>query len=144
MPATARMSFDRVSARAGLVGLMSNATLVALGTISRSSSSRFGPTSTAKVVTSVGCRPAGRGWRQARLDWVDPDLEDDRNARGRRFCRECGRSATDRGNHGHLLANQISRQGWQAIVLTLRPSIFDRHIPVLDIVGLAQALTERA
>ena len=49
-----------------------------------------------------------------------------------------------RSNHGHLTTNQIGRQSRQSIVLALRPAVFDRHVPALDIAGFAQALAERA
>ena len=117
--------------------------MVAAGTSSCSSSSRFGATSTFNEVTPVRL-PPGR-FRLATspsFDRVDA-VEDDRNRRGRRLCRQRRRSATA-DNHGHLTANQIGRQCRQSIVFALRPAIFDRHVPALDIAGFAQALAERA
>ena len=32
----------------------------------------------------------------------------------------------------HLTTNQIGRECWQSIILTLRPAIFDRDILALD------------
>ena len=129
----------------GLVGLTSSAMMVAVGTSSCSSSSRFGPSSTFNVVTPVRL-PPGR-FRLATSPTSTGSAayrEDDRNRRGRRLCRQCRRSAAGRDNHGHLAANQIGRQCRQSIVLALRPAIFDRHVPALDVAGFAQALAERA
>ena len=112
--------------------------MVAVGTSSCSSSSRFGASSTFKVVTPVRL-PPGR-FRLATspsCDRVDRYLEDDRNRRGRRLCRQRRRSAAGRGNHGHLTANQIGRQRRQSIVLAVRPAIFDRDVLALDIAGFA-------
>jgi hypothetical protein len=46
-------------------------------------------------------------------------------------------------NHGNLSANQISGHCRQSIVLTVSPTIFDRHIAAVVIAGFAQALAER-
>ena len=118
--------------------------MVAVGTNSCSSSSRFGPSSTFKLVTPVRL-PPGR-FRLATspsCDRVAADREDDRNRRGRRLCRQCRRSTADGDDHAHLTADQIGRQRRQSIVLALRPAIFDRHILALDIAGFFQALAER-
>src|SRR5262249_41477205 len=37
-----------------------------------------------------------------------------------------------------------SRQGWQSIVLILRPAVFDLHVLTLDVASLFQALPECA
>ena len=54
-------------------------------------------------------------------------------------------AATVRGrvDDRHLAANQIGRQRRQAIILTLRPAVFDADIAVFDIAGVVQALAER-
>jgi hypothetical protein len=44
-----------------------------------------------------------------------------------------------RGYHGHLATNQIGGQRRQSIVVSLRPAVFDRHVPTLDIAGFACA-----
>src|SRR5262249_50430616 len=77
------------------------------------------------------------------LDRVNADAEDDRNCRGRRLGCECGRtpSSTAR-NHADLSMNQISRQGWESIVLAFRPTVFDCDVLALNIAGLVQALPE--
>ena len=41
--------------------------------------------------------------------------------------------AAARDDHGHLTADQIGGQRRQSIVLTLRPTIFDRHVLAFDI-----------
>jgi len=69
--------------------------------------------------------------------------EDDRNRGGRLLGCECRRAATGRDNHGYLSTNQIGRQRWQPIVVTIRPAEFDRDILAFDIANLAQALAER-
>ena len=118
--------------------------MVAVGTNSCSSSSRFGPSSALKRghAREVAAWPVQAG-DKSKLDRVAAGQEDDRNRRGRRLGRQRRRSAA-RGNHGHLTTNQIGRQRRQSIVLALRPAIFDRHVPALDIAGFAQALAERA
>jgi hypothetical protein len=40
-------------------------------------------------------------------------------------------------------ADQVSRQRWQAIILTVGPAVFDLHIPTFDIAGFLQALKKR-
>src|SRR5262245_58148747 len=44
---------------------------------------------------------------------------------------------------GYLTANQFGGQRLQLIVSTLCPSVFDRHVPILDVTGFLQALTKR-
>ena len=118
--------------------------MVAVGTSSCSSSSRFGPSSTFNVVTPVRLPPGRFRLATSPTATGSPaDREDDRNRRGRRLGRQ-RRCAAGRGNHGHLTANQIGRQCRQSIVLTLRPAIFDRHVAAFDIAGFAQALAECA
>jgi hypothetical protein len=51
----------------GLVGLTSRANVVAVGTISCSSSSRFGPTFAVSSVTPVRLPPGRFSWRRAKL-----------------------------------------------------------------------------
>jgi hypothetical protein len=90
----------------------------------------------------VAARPVETG-DQSDLDWVGRHREDDRNRRGCRFGRHRRRRAT-RDNHGHLTANQIGRQCRQSVVLVVRPEVFGRHVPALDIAGFGKALVERA
>jgi len=38
-------------------------------------------------------------------------------------------------NHSHLMTNQISRERWQPIVITIGPAIFVLNVPIVDILG---------
>jgi len=51
---------------------------------------------------------------------------------------------TSYGDDRDRPADQFGRQRRQAIVLLLRPTIFDRDIASLDVAGFAQAMEERA
>jgi hypothetical protein len=79
---------------------------------------------------------------QPDCDWVGTHLKDNWDRCSRRFCRERGRSASRRDNHGYLMACQIRRQRRQSTVLTLRPAKFDCHISTLDISGFAETLAK--
>jgi hypothetical protein len=46
--------------------------------------------------------------------------------------------------NGDLALNQSGCQGGQSIVLTLGPTVFDRHIPAHNNLGLAQTFEECA
>ena len=81
-------------------------------------------------------------------DEVQPDgigagAEDNGSCRGRRLSREHGRSTSARDDHAHLPADQIGRQCRQSVVLTFRPTVFDRHILPFDITRFFQTLAER-
>ena len=54
----------------------------------------------------VAARP-GEAGDKTKPERVIADTEDDRNCRGCSFGRQCGHIAY-RGDHGHLLANQIA------------------------------------
>jgi hypothetical protein len=79
---------------------------------------------------------------KAVLDGVATSLENDRYGGGCGLCCEAGRGRAACGNDGDFTANEIGGQRRQSIVLTVRPPIFDRHVPALDVSGLAQALAE--
>src|SRR5258708_5175820 len=66
----------------------------------------------------VGTRSV-QACNKSNLDWVAPNLEDDRNNRGRCLCGECRRSAGS-GNHAHLTTNKISCECRQSVNLALR------------------------
>ena len=53
----------------------------------------------------------------------------------------CLRRSTSAGrdDHRYLTANQLRRQPWQSVGLTLRPAVFDGHIPSLNVASLTQA-----
>jgi len=89
----------------------------------------------------VAARP-GEAGDKTKPDRVLADAEDDRDRRCCRFGRERGRVA-DRGDDGHLLANEIGQQRRQAIVLALQPGILDRHVLAFDVAALVEAFSER-
>ena len=62
-------------------------------------------------------------------------FKDDWNGRGRNLCSKCRRSTGGR-NHGHLATNQIGCHRGQSIVLTVRPTIFNRNIATICVAGL--------
>ncbi len=127
----------------GLFGFTSRAITPAWGTSSESSSSRLGISSVAMMLTPVrlppgrarlATRPARPGRRRRK---------DDRDRRGRVFCRQCRRSAAAGRDHVDLAADEIGGQCGQPIIVALRPAVFDRHVLSLDIAGFAQSLAER-
>src|SRR5215475_14211993 len=134
------MAREKGSAILGLVGLTSRAMLVALGTTSCSSSSRF---STFKLGhardVAAGSVQAGD---KSNLDRVGRCGEDDRKRRGLGLCRE-RRRRPSRDNQGHLTSNQLRRQGAQSIASPLSPAIFDLDFLALDVSCLFQRLMER-
>jgi len=70
---------------------------------------------------------------EAQPDGVGAGGEDNGNCRGRRLGREHDWSASARDDHAHLPPDQIGRQCRQSVVLTFRPTVFDRHILAFDI-----------
>lgn len=46
------------------------------------------------------------------------------------------------GDHRDLTLDQIRRQRRQAVVLVLRPPIFDRHVAAIHVTGVSKALDE--
>ena len=108
---------------AGLVGLTSTAMIVAVGTSSCSSSSRFGPTSTFKLVMPV-MLPPGR-LRLATspiLTGSAPTAKTIGIVAVAALAASCRRSTAGRYNHVHLTVNQFGRKLWQSLVLVLPPS----------------------
>ena len=89
MRAAACMSLNWLSVTAA-VGLTSKAKVVAAGTNSCSTSSRFGPSSTFKRghAREIAARSVQAG-DKSELDRVAGAPEDDRNRRGCRLCRPC-------------------------------------------------------
>ena len=119
--------------------------IVAVGTISCSNSSHFGPTSKVNVVMPVRL-PPGR-FRLATSPSATgspPTKKTIGIVVVAAFAVPAPQEWCRRDDHGHLATNQIGRQRWQPIVLALRPAIFDRHVLALDIAGFVQALAERA
>ena len=74
----------------------------------------------------------GEAGDKTKLDRVFGDTEDDRDRRCGSFSRERSDVSAGRGDHGHLAADKISHQRWQAIVLALQPVILDRHVLAFD------------
>ena len=75
-------------------------------------------------------------------DWVSPCLKNDRYDGGCGLSCEawCGSGA--RGNDGDWIANEISRQRWQPIVLAVCPPIFDCNVTTFNKAGFVQALAK--
>src|SRR5215207_1960851 len=69
----------------------------------------------------------------AQSNRVAPHLKDNRDRRGRRFCRERDLSAAGRDNYRYLTIDQICRKRGQSIVLTFCPTEFDRDVATLGI-----------
>ena len=117
---------------------------LAVGTSSCSNSSRFGANSTSSVVTPVTLPPGRLRLATSPSSTGSPPVrrrsESSRSPPLPRAPQACCRARRSRSPD----ANQIGRQCRQPIVLTLRPAVFDRHVPALDIAGFAQALAERA
>jgi hypothetical protein len=110
----------------------------AAGISSRTSSTRFGATSTFSCVTPVTL-PAGRLRLATRPSRTGG--EDDRNRAGRRLGRERA-GGRGRREHAYPALNEIGEQRRQPVVLPLRPAKLDRDIAALDVAGIAQALAE--
>jgi len=89
----------------------------------------------------VAARPVEAG-DQADLHGVGANAEDNGNRRCRRLGRERRGGAARCHDDSHALANQLGRQRRQAIILALRPAIFDRDILTFDVTGFTQPLAE--
>ena len=79
---------------------------------------------------------------QTELDWIVPNPEDDRDRRGRSFCRERTRGEAGRGDDRHLSANQVGHEARHAVILTLHPVVLHRDVASLKEAGFTQALAE--
>jgi hypothetical protein len=57
----------------------------------------------------------------------------------------CGARPSVAGHkqHGHLAANQIGRERWKSIELTLGKAVFDGHVLAFDVTGFLEALQKR-
>src|SRR4029077_10255553 len=80
------------------------------------------------------------GWSRPNIGWSE-HRQTECSFAGR-LCRQCRIRSTDRGDDGHLTTNQIGGQGWKPIIVPLRPGVFDRHVPALDISGFSEPFTE--
>ena len=128
----------------GSVGLTSMAMTPAVGTISWSSSSRFGGSSDVHLghAGDVAARSAQTG-DEAEPHRIAARCEDDGNG--------CWspplprqRPAYGRDNHGDLTANQIGRHRGQPLDWPGGPAIFDRDVLTLDKTGVLQRSTNAA
>src|SRR5262249_15514770 len=132
-----------IAATEALPGLTNTATRTTLGASSCRSRSRLATTSLAKKINASGvaARPGEVG-DKTKLNRVFTDTEDDRDACCRSFgCkRGCG---ANRGDHGHLSADQVGHQCRQAIVLGLQPVVLDRHVLAFDVAGFVEAFAKR-
>ena len=80
---------------------------------------------------------------EPKLDRIRSHHEDNRDRLGRRLGgAHCGR-VSERDNDTHLTTDQIGRQGWQAIGLTICPAVFDQHVATFDVAAFRQSLAER-
>src|SRR3974390_3249711 len=91
----------------------------------------------AREVTSRMVKAGG----QAELDRVNAHAKDDGNGLACCFCGK-DRRRVDGGDHGHLATHQLGSQGRQLVIVSLGPSIFDRHIPAFVITGSTETATE--
>ena len=73
-------------------------------------------------------------------DRVLPAEEDNRNLPGRPLGRACRRGI--HGNHSYLTTCKIGSHPREPIVLTLRPTVFDRDVLALDIARFLKSLEE--
>src|SRR5262245_23104675 len=129
----------KVVVLAVLAGLTSTAIREALGSISRSSSSRFAVNSVLRRLTPVRL-PPGR----ARLA-TRPCLtgsSDTPNTMGI-VGRECCGEAAGCDDHRNLPANQLGRKVGESFHL-LGPAVVDRYVLALNIAGFFEALAKSA
>src|SRR5262249_968627 len=113
--------------------------VLALGTSSCSSSSRFDATSVFKDVMPVTL-PPGRveAGNETDRHGIEAGVEDNRNGRGRRLgCSRAGGVGSN--DQGDLALNQVCSQPRNSVMLVIRPPVFNRYILSFDKRGLAQA-----
>jgi hypothetical protein len=141
---TVRAASSNSAIRMRLSGLTRAPIKMALGASSLRRPICFGTSGERMLLTPVRL-PPGRLRLATRPDstGVTTGHEDDRNCRGRRFCREC-RDIGERDDNGHLTANQIAYQYRQTMVLIFCPAIIDRHVTAFGIASFAEALVECA
>jgi hypothetical protein len=77
---------------------------------------------------------------ETKLNGVSAHIENNGNGRCRRFRGHRRRRTADGNDHRNPAADQVSCHGRQPIILTISPAVFHRHILVLDIADLLQAL----
>jgi len=90
----------------------------------------------------VAARPVEAG-NEGELERVGGHVEDDWNGRRCRLGGHRRRGTADRNDRRNVPVDQLRRQRRQAIVMTLRPAVFEPHILTFDIAGRFQALMNR-
>src|SRR5262245_22822160 len=125
---------------AGFPGLINKPITVPLGTILRSSSSRFAASAANNArEIAVGAVETGN---EAKIDRIGASCEYDRNGGGCSL--GCQRSRRgDRNDHARRVGHQFGRQRRQLLEATIGRKIFDRNISAFDIAGLLEALPDR-
>src|SRR5262245_37494171 len=91
----------------------------------------------------IAARP-GKAGDQSQLDRVVADAEDDRDRRGRSFCRLGTSAEGGRRDHVHTTADEVIHERRQAMVLALHPVVLDRHVLAFDVAGFVEAFAERS
>src|SRR5262249_62187435 len=72
-------------------------------------------------------------------NWISASFKNNRDRIGGLFGCDCRRERRGR-NHCNVTPDEISRQGWQSIVVAIGPTVFDRNILPLEVTRFAQAL----
>ena len=85
---------------------------------------------------------SGEARYEAKLDRVGAHHENDWDRWGRCFGSYRRRRALGRHDHSHPTLNQIGRHDREPVVFALPPTIFDRHVPALDVASFGQALVK--
>src|SRR5260370_32886585 len=80
---------------------------------------------------------------RAGFDRIIPRDEYDRNRPSRSLSGCCRRATSDQNDHSYAATHQLSRLLRKSIVLSLRPAVFDRDVPALDVASLLEALLDR-
>jgi len=78
---------------------------------------------------------------KARLNRIGSGNEDNRDGRGRSFCRK-GRGAIEADDYSHATAHEFARKRGQAIVLPLSPAPLDSYVSVRYKAGVSQSFGE--
>src|SRR6516225_2848120 len=76
------------------------------------------------------------------LHRIAAGYEHDRNRRGCRLCRLCGRVAAGGDDDGHWAARELDRICRQPVIVALGPAKFERYILTFSISRFFQSLTE--
>src|SRR5947209_437843 len=88
----------------------------------------------------VACRSIDARY-ETRADRIASAEEHNRNCLGCSLCCE-RRGKKIRGDNRYPIGHQLGRQRRQAIIMTIRRTVFDRHVLALDEADLAQTFPE--